>query len=556
MRKFVIAFFLATLIFSASCYAEDNLSVVYDAQNQSIFISGSVGTASGFPILMNITDSPDENVAFSSSNLPLISQLLITEANGMISEHVPLSDSLAAGKYKVFFSCKKEDEILNFTDTFMLVNQADEKTAELLSRINGGEDIYNIVSDPSNAFKLGIDTECLSAHISGGAAIASALNNHRYTAADFANTFTAGAAVSMLKSGDAPKKVLAEYATSFGSNTNQLYMLSDTAIEELGRLLCNYNYQSSSQSIYEIYEQCALLANLHTVPTTSYLKDLMLANSASIGINTSASSDYMSLNNSQRNAVFSNIVSAVKNASSISTIKTLFDTEVVHMKEKESADNAHSGGSSSGGGNLGGYNISGGIADDILIPDIATHNTPKFHDIAAHWAEKYILSLCETNVVSGFPDNSFRPDEPVTRGQFSKIAALNFHYSAPGNTVFSDVAADSWYAPYIDSLSAKNIILGSNGYFYPEQNLTRQDAAVIGLRLLQNTDLELNVSDTLNFKDSGEISDYARTAVSTLNAYHILTGDENGFRPFSTITRAEVCAFLYRLSNLVKGVQQ
>lgn len=43
------------------------------------------------------------------------------------------------------------------------------------------------------------------------------------------------------------------------------------------------------------------------------------------------------------------------------------------------------------------------------------------NDIKGHWAEKDIVKLLETGILTGFPDGTFRPNDPLTRGQFASI---------------------------------------------------------------------------------------------------------------------------------------
>jgi len=51
-----------------------------------------------------------------------------------------------------------------------------------------------------------------------------------------------------------------------------------------------------------------------------------------------------------------------------------------------------------------------------------------FTDIKEHYAEKHITKLYECGIVNGFEDNTFRPDEPVTRGQASVMIANALQY--------------------------------------------------------------------------------------------------------------------------------
>jgi hypothetical protein len=46
------------------------------------------------------------------------------------------------------------------------------------------------------------------------------------------------------------------------------------------------------------------------------------------------------------------------------------------------------------------------------------NNSTAFNDISNHWAEEDILYAAQIGWVSGYPDKSFKPDQPITRAEF------------------------------------------------------------------------------------------------------------------------------------------
>jgi len=52
----------------------------------------------------------------------------------------------------------------------------------------------------------------------------------------------------------------------------------------------------------------------------------------------------------------------------------------------------------------------------------------RFKDTEGHYAEKHIEKLAEYGVVNGYEDDTFRPDDPITRGQVAVIAANILRY--------------------------------------------------------------------------------------------------------------------------------
>ncbi|GAB4196232.1 MAG: hypothetical protein Fur006_43480 [Coleofasciculaceae cyanobacterium] len=44
-----------------------------------------------------------------------------------------------------------------------------------------------------------------------------------------------------------------------------------------------------------------------------------------------------------------------------------------------------------------------------------------FSDVSNHWARPFIESLAEAKIVNGFPDGTFKPNQPVTRAEFATL---------------------------------------------------------------------------------------------------------------------------------------
>ena len=84
-----------------------------------------------------------------------------------------------------------------------------------------------------------------------------------------------------------------------------------------------------------------------------------------------------------------------------------------------------------------------------------------FSDVPqTHWAFEYIIELVNDNVLSGYPDGKFRPNNNVTRAEFAKImiSASGMQVTPSNTTSFEDVSTTDWYCPYIES--AKEFLTG------------------------------------------------------------------------------------------------
>jgi len=106
----------------------------------------------------------------------------------------------------------------------------------------------------------------------------------------------------------------------------------------------------------------------------------------------------------------------------------------------------------------------------------------------------YIRCLACHSIVSGYPDGTFRPNNPVTRGQLSKIVSNSAGFSdPPGTQIFHDVAPGSTFYVWVNRLASRGYISGypcgsptepcippnNRPYFRPNNNVTRGQIAKI-----------------------------------------------------------------------------
>lgn len=109
-------------------------------------------------------------------------------------------------------------------------------------------------------------------------------------------------------------------------------------------------------------------------------------------------------------------------------------------------------------------------------------NTKNFADTAGHWANNYICRLATAGVVNGNGDGTFSPDEKITRGHAAIMACnmlLACGIKMREAADFTDtVDADS--RNHIKTLRAYGIVNGDgDNTFKPNDNITRGQAAII-----------------------------------------------------------------------------
>lgn len=173
-----------------------------------------------------------------------------------------------------------------------------------------------------------------------------------------------------------------------------------------------------------------------------------------------------------------------------------------------------------------------------------------FSDISGHWAENYIEYLSQNNIISGYEDNTFRPNSNISRCEFTKILITSVPSEDKGiNTYFKDVDPYAWYYDVVMKAASAGLVNGADGYFRPNDFITRQDIATIIARALLSEE-ELKEYEKLpnNAADKDDISSYALAGINFCMEKGYIKGyEDKTIKPKNTATRSEVCALLYRL---------
>lgn len=172
-----------------------------------------------------------------------------------------------------------------------------------------------------------------------------------------------------------------------------------------------------------------------------------------------------------------------------------------------------------------------------------------FSDVPpGYWAEAYIKALAAREVIAGFPNGTFRPNEPVTRAQFAAIISKAFSPSPTQAAInFKDVRTNYWAYQAIQTSYRGGFLTGYPGQvFRPEQRIPRLQALVSlasGLKLRSDDTTVLRV-----FSDQSQIPTWASTAIAGATQKQLVVNYPTltQLNPNRDATRAEVAAFVYQ----------
>ena len=197
---------------------------------------------------------------------------------------------------------------------------------------------------------------------------------------------------------------------------------------------------------------------------------------------------------------------------------------------------------------------SGNIGRASYDVPVAEDYQPAFTDTVGYWGANYVEFLYTSGVTTGYADGTFRPDQNITRAQFSvmlyRCLGLDESRYVGVELPFADLDKIADYAvPAIKALYSEGVINGSKGkdgqiYFNPNAPLTRtQASAMIG-----RTQEKGYATVELTFTDAGKIPAYATFYIQTMAAQGILGGYADGsFKPNNNITRGQMAKILYNL---------
>ncbi|NJR17769.1 MAG: beta-Ig-H3/fasciclin [Calothrix sp. CSU_2_0] len=181
-----------------------------------------------------------------------------------------------------------------------------------------------------------------------------------------------------------------------------------------------------------------------------------------------------------------------------------------------------------------------------------TVSPTSFSDVSQdYWASPFIQALAQRNIIVGFSDRTFKPEQPVTRAEFAAMIQKAFNQNSVRQLPaggFSDVPANYWAEKAIQEAYETGFMSGyPQNRFQPNQRIAKVDAIVA-----LGSGLGLTASDTsavnTYFTDASAIPSYAVDRVAAATNANLIVNypDIKVLNPQAALTRAEAAAHLYQ----------
>ena len=210
----------------------------------------------------------------------------------------------------------------------------------------------------------------------------------------------------------------------------------------------------------------------------------------------------------------------------------------------------------------------------------------EFSDINGHYAENTINKWADSGIISGYPDGTFKPDNPVTRAELAKILTNAFELTETSPLDYADINSSAWYYPYLECAAkyipvyALPVAYESNipyigageqeeSKFLPEVETIRTHVAeaLVEIKMEKENlridippidDVQASLLETFNDADYEELFAMVSGVPANVkrmfnyawmaNELGVMQGDADGyFHPYGKITRAELLIAIDRI---------
>lgn len=163
-------------------------------------------------------------------------------------------------------------------------------------------------------------------------------------------------------------------------------------------------------------------------------------------------------------------------------------------------------------------------------------------DIKGHWCEDFIKEMVKDNIIKGYPDKTFKPDDPIKVNEFVVLVLKLLKEPIKKGS-------STWYEGVIESGLTRGII-SKDDFDDFDRYIKRGEMTKIVINAL-NEEISNN---QVGFKDKDNIPKEVLGYVSKCVDLNIITGyPDNTFKNNNTTTRAEAIVVINKIKNILNN---
>ncbi len=197
----------------------------------------------------------------------------------------------------------------------------------------------------------------------------------------------------------------------------------------------------------------------------------------------------------------------------------------------------------------------------VQLPYVNDYSTTNFLDVDRRaWYAKSIKAAYEMAMMNGISDTQFYVEGNVTLAQTICMAARIHSIYYNDGYDFTAINGEPWYMPYVRYARANGMLAAK--YDSTRNKTINYDQDALRVQFVEILSASLPADQLAAIKETGLISDVPADsgearfeAVYQLYDAGVLTGDGTGFKPWQTITRAEVAAVVSRMGDVSLRVE-
>lgn len=196
-----------------------------------------------------------------------------------------------------------------------------------------------------------------------------------------------------------------------------------------------------------------------------------------------------------------------------------------------------------------------------LLFNVKVFANKTFSDVSeSSWYYEAVSYVKDNNIMNGMTDDTFEPQSKVTRAM---VVTIFYNIENKPNVTyknyFTDVNESNWYSSAVTWAKENNIVSGySDNTFKPNNLITMEELSSIILNYDKKKELynEDYKKSEIKFNDENEIGMWAKDAISYMAYSELLKGDTEGnVGPKKNTTRAEIATVFMRYDKRLKNIK-